>query len=133
MSILSWDKPKRARTPKEHAETFGAEDAPPGVYVPNMSDEDAEKWKAKVTGQKRGILQVEIRKRIRSTQLTLIVCSKGGYVHKWHGETDRHPTEGINIHLSINGPLQMTFHEMDEMQDAVAEARLALLNLEAER
>lgn len=51
-SVLSWDEPKKSRPTEEHNETFVADGAPPGTYVPNMSEEDKEKWKAKQIGGK---------------------------------------------------------------------------------
>lgn len=59
MSILSWEKPPR-RTSVENWKSISADGAPPGVYSPNMSQEDRLKWKAKLVGKKGGIKQVEI-------------------------------------------------------------------------
>jgi hypothetical protein len=41
-----------------------------------------------------------------------------------------YPTKGINVHLSTNGPIQMTFAEMNEMQMAIEEAKQALESLQ---
>lgn len=38
----------------------------------------------------------------------------------------RNPTRGINIHIATNGPIQMTFDELADMQAAIDEAKLAL-------
>ena len=43
----------------------------------------------------------------------------------------RWPTRGINVHISTNGPIQMTFDELSEMNDAIAEAKLALQSMTA--
>jgi len=60
MSFLCWDKPKKVRTTEEHNNTFVADGAPPGTFVPNMSEDDKRKWKAKLI---RGAdPRVEIRK-----------------------------------------------------------------------
>lgn len=40
------------------------------------------------------------------------------------------PTRGINVHIATNGPIQMTFEEMQEMQIAISEAEQALSSLE---
>lgn len=95
MSILSWDKPKQKLTKKQWAEAAGFEDGPTGGYVPNMSDEDNARWKAKVTGQKLGFPQVEIRKAAGPSQMTIIVNLGDGYNYKqyrvvnddWIGKT----------------------------------------------
>lgn len=61
-SVLQFDKPKKIRSTEENNEMYKADNAPPGVYVPNMSVEDMLKWKAKkVSGQSE---RVEIRKTI---------------------------------------------------------------------
>lgn len=44
-------------------------------------------------------------------------------------ENTKFPTKGINVHLSTNGPIQMTFDEMDQMKQAVEEAKNHLENL----
>jgi hypothetical protein len=41
----------------------------------------------------------------------------------------KNPTKGINVHLATNGPIQMTFEEMGQMQLAVEEAKAALAEL----
>ena len=42
----------------------------------------------------------------------------------------KYPTKGINVHMSTNGPIQMTFDEMQDMQKAIEEAKIALVSLE---
>ena len=57
--LLSWDKPKKAMTTEEW-KGLSADGAPPGVYTPNMSTEDMNKWRAKkVSGSDP---RVEVRK-----------------------------------------------------------------------
>lgn len=125
MTLLSWDKPAKVRSTEEHNNTFVADDAPPGAYVPNMSREDAEKWRAKVVGVRRpnGKVQVEIRKNVSGNALVLMVGDNG--VIKGHYET-----EGETVLLSTNGSL--TFSSYDDFADmftAVQEARAKLLEL----
>lgn len=124
MSILSWDKPAKLRSSEEHAAIYSSDGGPPGTYVPNMSEEDMGKWKAKLTGTKRGFPQIEIRKSF-SNQM-LIIVSLGGYSYKYYTPEK---TKDKNIHISVNGPLQMTFEEMQEMNVAIEEAREFLQNL----
>ncbi len=57
--MLSWEKPKKTMTTEEW-NSISADGAPPGVYTPNMSKEDREKWKAKKIGGKDP--RVELRK-----------------------------------------------------------------------
>jgi hypothetical protein len=130
-----WDAPKKVRTPQQQQEHYSFEDGPVGGYDPNMSDADKERWKAKITGVKRGIPQVEIRKTMGGTMLTLIVCLEGGYTYKNYvpkttpGYRWDDGTERFNIHLAANGPLQMTFQDMQELHDAVEEAKAKLQEL----
>lgn len=42
----------------------------------------------------------------------------------------KYPTKGINVHIATNGPIQMTFDEMLDMQRAIEEAKIALTSLE---
>ena len=42
----------------------------------------------------------------------------------------KYPTKGINVHIATNGPIQMTFDEMMDMQKAIEEAKVALTSLE---
>ena len=42
MSVLDWDKPGRVVSIEEW-KGISADSAPPGVYTPNMSDEDMKK------------------------------------------------------------------------------------------
>ena len=140
-------------TTQEWRDHYGFEDGPTGGYMPNMSDEDAAKWKAKLTGTKLGFPQVEIRKSLKGAcQLTCIVNLGAGYNYKYsralsekyHGKTPtdfpgwginqaeidaraaRDSTAGIQVHLSLNGPAQLTFDEMAELNEAVLEAKAYL-------
>ena len=60
MSLLSWDKPKKARSTEGHNKKFQSDTGIPGTFVPNMADEDKYRWKAKKIGGKNP--RVEIRK-----------------------------------------------------------------------
>lgn len=132
MSVLNWDKPKKVRTPQQNAENYGFEDGPTGGYQPNMSDADAASWKAKETGMKTGFPQVEIRKTFSASAgatMCLIIVNLGkGYKYKSYEpvaspKTWGRTTAGINVHVSLNGPLQMTFKDVEEMHSAIQEAK----------
>lgn len=130
MSILSWDKPAKARSHDDHVANTSADGAPPGCYVPNMSREDAMKWKAKVVGAKVGFPQVEIRR-----DGVVIVLSLRGYKYKqydlrlseenikkwksygWYSKSE----EPTLVHIATSGPMQFTMQELNEFQQAIAE------------
>jgi hypothetical protein len=131
-----WDKPKKKQSTEVWKEDNVFDGGPPGGFVPNMGDEDTKRWKAKVVGTKTGYPQVEIRKSVKGSQLLVIVNLGEGYSYKnWHpgppeeranGYKDWGSTQGINIHLSMNGGFQMTFAELEELHQAVAEAKAHL-------
>jgi len=152
MGVLMWDKPKKVQSAKDWAEGYGFDGGPTGGFMPNMSDADTRRWKAKITGTKLGFPQVEIRKTA-GAQMTIIVNLGEGYNYKyykaidekyegktpaspelswWRGVTQAEiderarPLRGINVHVALNGPAQMTFAEMAEMQEAINEAKEAL-------
>ena len=168
-SILCWDKPKKVRTTQEWKDHYGFDDGPTGGFMPNMSDDDKVKWKAKLVGTTTGYPQVEIRKTAGS-QMTIIVNTGKGYNYKQYeainsgncylgerkpskpykdmtveeiskaykinmkeAEKEKFPTKGINVHIALNGPAQMTFEELQEMQQAIEEAKKCLEMFEAHR
>lgn len=160
-NILKWDRPKKVMTVEEWANNYGFEDGPTGGYAPNMSVADQLSWKAKITGTKLGFPQVEIRKKTqRGSQVLIIVNMGEGYNYKsyeainkraysdmnraWfakqYGKAEADdqynrymfPTRGINIHISTNGPIQMDFAELADMNSAIEEAKTALLSLTKE-
>ncbi len=136
MGILRWDNPARA-IPKEEWLKISADCAPPGVYTSNMSEEDAATWRAKVTGQRRGQLQVEIRKWLCNAQLVIIVGLHGyNYKHYRVEKDPEHPwmgitTEGKNVHMALNAGAMMTLDEFREIGQAVEEAVDVLKRLES--
>lgn len=134
MGILMWDKPKKVKSKEEWANDGGFEDGPTGGYIPNMSDADQARWKAKLVGTKTGFPQVEIRKTTKGAQMLIIVNLGAGYNYKYYkavpDKSWGSSTKGINLHVALNGPAQMTFQDMDEMYQAVQEAKAALEDLQ---
>jgi hypothetical protein len=59
----------------------------------------------------------------RFPQYETVEAAKAGY-DEW-----RHPTRGLNVHMATNGPIQMTFDELDQMNEAIEEAKVALASL----
>ncbi len=124
-----WEKPKKLRDSKEHADDHCADGAPPGAYVPNMSAEDAMKWKAKLAGHKTGFPQVELRR-----DGCVIVVSTRGYKYKHYDTRDikswkkasKRQDEVKLIHIACSGPMYLTELEYAEMLQAVEEAKAKL-------
>lgn len=108
MTVLSWDKPPKKLTTEEW-KSIQADSAPPGVYTPNMSRDDALKWKAKKVGGDNP--RVEVRKTVAGNrcyaQVLMIVTEDA-------------------VKLSMNGTAHFTTAEADELGQALLEARAAL-------
>lgn len=119
MSVLSWDKPAQIMTQEQREREFSADCAVPGTYVPNMSNEDIAKWKAKRVGFKAGHPQIEIRK----DTAVIVVSLGGGYRYKHYTPEE---TRKVNIHIASAGPIQWTFNEFNDFVGAVQEARTIL-------
>lgn len=103
-----------------------------------MSDDDYNKWRAKVVGQKTGYPQVEIRH-----SGAVIIVSYAGYKYKTY---DTRPTEENlakarrfdrdddgsswpKVHIACAGPIQMTLSEFNDMNIAIGEAFVHLKGL----
>ena len=116
--ILFWGKPKKTMTKEEREESFASDSGIPGTYVPNMSDSDVKKWKAKLVGHKSGHPQVEISK-----DNTVIIIAYYGYKYKHYKPED---TKEINVHISSSGPIQWSFEDYDNFQKTIKEAMVVL-------
>ena len=115
-AILSFEKPKKLRPTTEHAEEYQSDTNIAGTYVPNMSEADKLKWKAKRV-KSGDDPRVEIRKTLSGAAglyaQVLLVVRKDSVV------------------MSANG--KMGFSNLDWMNllEAVAEAHVALHEKEA--
>ena len=134
--LLMWEKPKKAMSHEEHVVAHGSSAEAAGTYVPNMSDEDAGRWRARLAGQKKGPLRVEVRRTLNGAQIVLVVSEGNIWPHRevWvdGGEDDdghyelRPPDRYANLKLTANGPLYATFEEWAEINAVIAEARAFL-------
>lgn len=129
MGVLHWKKPEKIMSVEEWRR-ISADDAPPGVHVPNMSEADKQRWKAKHVGGKYP--RVEIRKTasVSQTQMVLVVSLTGTPMGKnaWQSRLDKTVDEDhdVNVRLSMNGTAKLTFEELEQMSEGVAEARRVL-------
>jgi len=135
--ILSFETPKKLRTAEKHNEMHQSDSGIAGTYVPNMSKEDMNLWKAKhIKGDDE---RVEIRKTLGGAQL-LIVVYKKEYQPKYPkypndvnkvGEYTRLRTEWTkrhqNVRMSMNGKVDLTWNDYEKMQDAIEEALEVML------
>lgn len=138
--ILKWDKPERVMSKEEH-QSISADGAPPGVYIPNMSQEDMQTFKAKLVGVRKGPKQVEIRVT-RGSQILIIVSNEDPslakerkYAEEWRASREKlgarvvapdDDEEKSNIRISMNGPAWFTYQDWEDLNQAIQEAREAL-------
>lgn len=89
-------------------------------------------WELKIKKNKHGVEQVEIKD---GYGVVIIVSLGEGYVYKsygkpwWHTDTwgsARDRVKGVNIHMAMNGPLQCSFSEFDEIYDLIQVAKAYL-------
>ena len=109
--ILSFDKPEKIMSDAEW-KSISADGAPPGVYTPNMSDEDKERWKGKLIKGKDP--RIEIRKTFRG---------KGYYAQVLIVVWKDVPEEFPDVVISTNGKIGASFQKMEEMHEAIKEAK----------
>lgn len=116
-TVLCWDKPPLAQPYADWA-AYQADSAPPGTYMPNMSDEWKNRWKAKLLGQRSprySRLRVEVRKTVTGgpyAQVLIVVYHDG------------------QVRMSMNGAAHFSKREFAELQLAVTEAREAMRHYE---
>lgn len=120
MSVLMWEKPEKVMDSTEWAESYVADGAPPGVYVPNMSEDDMLRWKAKLVGIRTAYPRVEIRKSAYA-QILIIVSLGQGFQQRY-----KSMPEETNVQISANGAFALTWQELDEMNTAIQEAKVFL-------
>ena len=121
--VLSWDKPKK-KMPKEEWLKITADSAPPGVYTPNMSQEDNLKWKAKhIKGADE---RVEIRKSFHHS-------NKKSYPNNINYACQvliivrKDSKEQPNVLISTNGKIAMGLSDFLDFKEAVQEALEVLI------
>lgn len=110
---------------REQWEAISADGAPPGVYVPNMSDADARTFRAKKIGGSDP--RVEIRVTMGS-QIKIVVRPKPISVpRKTHVYMD---TNGyfvyLDVTISMNGPAEFTAGDWADFNEAIREAKEVL-------
>lgn len=124
----------------------GFDGGPEGGYVPQMGAADAQRWKAKQFNLGKENARIELRKTFTginngqgSTQVTMFVALDGwDYAAKYEARTENvkgewfhTDTRGLNVRMSMNGPLLMTFDQFREIEQIVFEAELYLKEAKA--
>lgn len=120
MSLIDFNKPQKVRTTEVHNQMHSSDSGVAGTYVPNMSEADKNKWRGihiKGTDER-----IEIRKTIGGTQL-LVIIYKNVRFTDWRTNRDEWTKSHNNVRMSMNGKLDMTFDEYDEMVKVIDEAK----------
>lgn len=124
MGMLSFEKPKKLRKTKKHNKMYQSDSGIAGTYVPNMSKEDMNLWKAKhIKGNDE---RVEIRKTLNGVQVLVIIYKNIRHT-EWTADREEWSKNHKNVQISMNGKLQMSFYEYNEMTQAIKEAQGILL------
>lgn len=144
--LLNFDKSQKIRSTKEHNEKYSSDSGIAGTYVPNMSEVDMNKWKAKyIKGDDE---RIEIRKTINGVQLLIVVYknkyqppkptfpeydggSKDFYWKQanifYNQECKEYAKRHQDIRISMNGKLDLTYDDFWDINEVVKEAFEILL------
>jgi len=126
--ILSFDKPRKLRLTEEHNREHQSDAYVDGTFVPNMSEKDMAKWKAKRIGGDDP--RVEIRKTVEGDDPVLKskLASRG-----WESRYAGHCAAQLlvivrpkGVVMSANGRMVFDNKTFAELAEAVAEAQAAL-------
>jgi hypothetical protein len=131
--VLTFRKPKRAKSVEAWKTDYVADDAPPGVYVPNMSYVATLLWKAKVVGSRSKCHKIEIRKTLGGTQVVVAVNGNMAHFKKPEGAPSHWKNREAQPHgvkISANGAMIFTSQEWISLNDAVREAKEVLRALD---
>lgn len=121
MKILTFEKPKKITNDPESLGGFCG--GPEGGYIPNMSQEDIEKYKAKKVGGE--VPRVEIRV---SHPSEVLIKVKNKFINPpknvWNDPSWKLARDhgSKNIKISMNGPVELTFDEWEIFKEAINEA-----------
>lgn len=125
MTLLNFDIPKKINTTKAHNEKYLSDSGVNGTYVPNMSKEDMESWKAKhIKGTDE---RIEIRKTFHGVQMLIVVYKKPNPVEYSYKNRDAWNKRHNDVKMSMNGKLDLTLDEFFDINEAVKEAFEILL------
>jgi len=109
LTVLTWDKPKQVISVDEW-KNICADGVPPGVYTPNMSEEDRKRWKAKLVGKTTDDPRVEIRV-CHPCQILIVVRPDGV------------------ARMTMNGGAEFSIQDLADFQIAIHEALEKLAEL----
>ena len=123
---LDFSKPEKV----ENKNSFDGD--PTGIgYVPQMSQEDANRWKAKRFNAGKYGDRIELRSSSPGSQVLVIVGMEGWNYknespHRAAGTWDRfnklNGSHGKNVRISSNGPMSFSLKEWSDLNELILEA-----------
>lgn len=116
------------KVPEKKSMGGGFDGGPVGGYVPQMSYEDAERWKCKIFNEGKENSRIEIRKSFDCVQIFIIVAKDGWDLSSKNEKRNANSTlyfdtKGLNVRMSMNGSLRLTFEQFEEIGKIVEEAK----------
>lgn len=121
--ILSFEKPEKIRSTEEHNKMFSSDCGVAGTYVPNMSEEDRKKFKAKhIKGEDE---RIEIRVEMGSNILIIVYKNSKVVKYDFHNYKE-YAKNHQNIQISMNGKLDLSFEQWENIGKAINEAKQIL-------
>lgn len=132
--LIDFRKPKKIRSTEEHNKMHTSDSGVAGTYVPNMSDEDAQRWKGKyITGDNE---RIEIRKSFYNAGVQVVIVVRRnppvpypeykGNSADHNKKLDKWRDAKGEVKISMNGSLWLSFKELTEMEQVIDEARTLL-------
>jgi hypothetical protein len=122
-AILYFNKPKKLKSTEEHNHDYVNDSGV--VYVPNMSEEDQKRFKAKhISGEDE---RIEIRVTIGGANVLIIVYknAKKMSLDSFFNNKDWIKSHD-NIQISMNGKLNLSFEQWKDINKAIIEAKQIL-------
>ncbi len=102
---LMWEEPAKVMIAEERAERYQSDSGVPGTYVPNMSEADQLRWRARLVKGKDP--RVELRRRCGLALVLIVVRYKG---------------PGIDVTMSMNRAAHLIAADWWDLKEAVKEA-----------
>lgn len=124
--VLNFEKPKKARSTEDHNSTYSSDTGVAGTYMPNMSEKDMKKWKAKKVGGDDP--RVEIRKTVSGND-PILAKKLSGRGYAFAGQCSAQVliiVRAKGVVMSGNGRMVFENKTWNELHVAVAEAQALL-------
>ena len=120
MSRILWTEPEKKLSPSEWKKENDHPEHP--TYEPNMSPEDAERWRGKLFPQ-ADPPRVEVKRMLRGVSVNLVIRLEDSWERTWNREKILLPA---GVAISMNGTAKFSFEEFAGMCYVIDEAMTKL-------